>query len=76
MKGNDLSDRSDTISDQSPSSTSSEEGSAEGQFIWTVGGTRIRGWALCVLCRRLNAIIDRVDHQLRQALAATPAAVI
>jgi hypothetical protein len=25
-------------------------------------------WALYVLCRRLNALIDRVDRQLRQAL--------
>ncbi len=33
-------------------------------------------WALYVLCRRLNALIDRIDRQLRQALAAVPAAVI
>jgi hypothetical protein len=32
-------------------------------------------WALYILCRRLNILIDRVERQLREALATMPAAV-
>ena len=32
-------------------------------------------WAVYILCRRLNALIDRVERQLREVLATVPGTV-